>query len=156
MICSGVYPFLTIYPPFYEIITGIVLGGHVNLTYEPVGSRFEFTLRAYGLQRNTDYSLIYYADPWPGNNPGALIVSANTNWWGSLYLRGSTELNMDLPHPDDANYAPPCACDPCPGAKIWLVPSSDYNADTKAMVGWNPSEYLFEYNSITYNDTEVS
>jgi hypothetical protein len=31
MICSGVNPFLAIYPPpFYEIITGIVLGGQVT------------------------------------------------------------------------------------------------------------------------------
>jgi len=29
MICSGVYPFLAIYPPFYEIISGIVFGGQV-------------------------------------------------------------------------------------------------------------------------------
>ena len=30
MICSGVYPFLTMYPPFYEIISGIVSGGQVT------------------------------------------------------------------------------------------------------------------------------
>jgi len=30
MICSGVNPFLAIYPPFYEIISGIVQGGHVS------------------------------------------------------------------------------------------------------------------------------
>ncbi|MBM4432413.1 MAG: hypothetical protein FJ025_00215 [Chloroflexi bacterium] len=32
MICSGVNPFLAISTPFYEIITGIVPGGHVNWT----------------------------------------------------------------------------------------------------------------------------
>jgi len=31
MICSGVYPFLAIYPPLYEIITGIVFGGQVKV-----------------------------------------------------------------------------------------------------------------------------
>ncbi len=30
MICSGVYPFLTIYSPFYDIISGIVFGGQVS------------------------------------------------------------------------------------------------------------------------------
>ena len=30
MICSGVYPFLAIYTPFYDIISGIVLGGQVR------------------------------------------------------------------------------------------------------------------------------
>ena len=33
MICSGVYPFLAIYPPYCEIISGTVLGGHVMGTY---------------------------------------------------------------------------------------------------------------------------
>ena len=32
MICSGVYPFLTIYSPLYEIISGIVFGGQATLT----------------------------------------------------------------------------------------------------------------------------
>ena len=33
MICSGVYPFLAISTLFYEIITGIVSGGLVNITW---------------------------------------------------------------------------------------------------------------------------
>ncbi len=30
MICSSVYPFLTVYSPFYDIILGIVFGGHIT------------------------------------------------------------------------------------------------------------------------------
>lgn len=40
MICSDVYPFLAIYSPFYEIITGIVLGGQVTLLVTYNGTLF--------------------------------------------------------------------------------------------------------------------
>jgi len=53
-----------------------------------------------------------------------------------------------LPDPADANSPT--------GAKIWLVKSADYNSGTAAtgpMTAWNPSQYLFEYNLIKYNDT---
>ncbi len=54
---------------------------------------------------------------------------------------------MDLPDPKDANYPD--------GAKIWLVLSEDYDAAEKKMTVWNPAEYLFEYELITYDDTDV-
>ena len=53
---------------------------------------------------------------------------------------------MDLPHSDDANTD---------GAKIWLVLSSDYDATNTKMIGWDPTEYLYENNLITYDDTDV-
>lgn len=52
---------------------------------------------------------------------------------------------MDLPHSDDENYPD--------GAKIWLVPSSDYG--NTGVIGWNPAKYLFEHDLITYDDTDV-
>jgi len=39
------------------------------------------------------------------------------------------------------------------GAKVWLVLSSDVDFDDQQMIGWNPSEYLFEYDLISYEDT---
>jgi len=41
------------------------------------------------------------------------------------------------------------------GAKIWVVLSSDVNCTTDTMSGWNPIEYLFEHNLITFDDTDV-
>ncbi len=38
-----------------------------------------------------------------------------------------------------------------PGAKIWLVLSDDYDESSKMMKAWNPTEYLFEYDLITYD-----
>ena len=117
------------------------------LKYNPKGPTFNYALDGYRLKPNTAYSLIYYADPWPGNHPGALIASGSTDGDGDIHLAGSVELGMDLPHTSDANYPT--------GAKIWLVQSDQYNAATKSMTGWTPATYLFEYNLITFNDTDV-
>ena len=83
----------------------------------------------------------------PGDNPGALISSGTTDVDGNLYMAGYIELNMDLPDPTDENYPS--------GAKLWLVPSSDYDPTLNKMILWNPTEYLYEWNLIEYNDTDV-
>jgi hypothetical protein len=41
----------------------------------------------------------------------------------------------------------------CKGAKIWLVPTNNYDAGAKTLTVWNPSTYLFETDLINYNDT---
>ncbi len=108
------------------------------------GDTFDFssTLEAHGLQAGTNYSLIYYADPWPGNNPGALLGTGTSNASGDLTIANDLDLGIDLPDPADANYPG--------GAKIWLVPSSDWPFPGG---GWNPENYLFETNLIQYDDT---
>jgi hypothetical protein len=131
-------------PSTWEIIDSGTWG---KMTYNLEGPTFDFVFNGHGLTPNTDYSLIYYADPWPGDNPGALIASGMSNNGGQLHLAGSVELNMDLPGPADANYPD--------GAKIWLVPSSDYDATANKMIKWNPTQYLYEHNLITYDDTDI-
>lgn len=125
------------------------------LEYDNEGSEFCYDFDGYDLEIVEDYSLIYYADPWPGDKPGALIDSVITDGDGEINMMGCVDLGMDLPHPDDYNYTSPCAGDPCPGAKIWLVLSSDYDAGNHKMIGWDPTEYLFEGNTILYDDTDV-
>jgi len=117
------------------------------LNFMPKGPEFFYGLEAHGLEANTAYSLIYYADLYPGNHPGALIAQGTSDVSGELAIAGSVDLNMDLPHPSDANYPG--------GAKVWLVPSNRYDAATKSIIGWNPAEYLFETRTIQYDDTEV-
>ena len=117
------------------------------LKYAPSGSTFDFEFDGHRLQANTSYSLIYYADGWPGNHPGALIATGTSNSNGDLPLSGTDDLGMDLPDPADANYPT--------GAKIWLVPSSNYNSSTKSMTAFNPSSYLFENNWVVYDDIDV-
>ena len=121
------------------------LGG---LVYNLAGPQFEYSFLAHGLNPGITYSLIYYADPWPGSNPGALITSGMSDGTGGLALSGSVELNMNLPDPADANYS-------SYRAKIWLVPSNRYNATPRSITGWYPAEFLFELNGITYDDTDI-
>jgi hypothetical protein len=123
-------------------------GAWGKLKYNLEGPTFDFVFNGHGLDIGTNYTLIYYADPWPGNNPGAYIASGTANDEGDLHLVGSMELGMDLPHPDDANYPD--------DAKVRLVLSDDYDGVTCQMTGWNPTEYLFEYDLISYNDTDIS
>jgi hypothetical protein len=40
------------------------------------------------------------------------------------------------------------------GAKIWLIKTSDVDCDMACMIGWDPTEYLFEYDLINFDDTD--
>ena len=141
-----------------------------TLTYELAASTFNYEFEASGLTEDKDYSLIYYADKqdrfedWGGDNPGALIATAQTNDEGKISIEGSTNLGMDLPHKNDwngtseANYCDVANgfddYDLCRGAKVWLVPSNRYDVSSKKLMGWNPEEYLFETDLITYDDID--
>lgn len=122
---------------------------YADLTWAGDGDTFNYTLTAQGLAAGTSYSLIYYADGWPGNNPGAFIGSATTDGSGAFVLADNVDLGVDLPTLPDGNFSN--------GAKIWLVLSADYNSgslSTGPMTAWNPDSYLFEGNVyIHYNDT---
>ena len=121
-----------------------------TLVFETVAEEFEYELEVSSLSVSTEYDLIYYADPWTGNNPGALIATVTTDEFGAVLSSGSIELSIDLPAAGDDNLGE--------GAKIWLVPSADY--DGGEMVAWNPGTYLFERNLVTYidgsGDTELT
>jgi len=114
------------------------------------GDTFDFstTLNAHGLQPRTSYSLVYAPDPWPQGLPGGqntVLGSDTSTASGDLTISANTDLEYDLPHPDDANYPT--------GAKIWLVLSSHH--DGMKMINWDQSKYLFEYNFVKYNDTNA-
>ena len=113
------------------------------LEFNKCGTPFAFNLTAQGLTPGTDYSLIYYADGWPGNNPGGLIWSGMTDVDGKINTSGSKDLGINLPDPADANHPV--------GAKIWLIPSSAYNAGTNSVTAWPYTQmWLFEHNLINY------
>lgn len=138
-----------------------------KLFYNDAGDEFEYIFCGCGLDIDTDYSLIYYADfinryvDWGGNNPGALIAEMTTDGCGSVFKAGSVELDMDLPSCPDANIAihdysgAPDFYAHAHGAKIWLVPSDCYDAGAKKVDIWSPDDFLFETDLITYDDTDV-
>ena len=121
-------------------------GAKGTLTFNTASDTFTGNFSATGLNNTTSYDLIYYADPWPGSNPGALIATFTTDGSGDiLAINIDINLGMDLPQSSDANYPA--------GAKIQLVLSNDYDSTNKKLTAWNPSEYLFEMNLISYEDT---
>jgi len=126
-----------------------------TLTYNLTSPTFDYSLVGKAPLVNTDYCLIYYADPWPGE--GVLIGcgrTADTN--RTISFSGSVDLGIDLP--DGGTYADKNHPE---GAKIWLVSKSDYSNTSSTpgasgqMTAWNPDDYLFETGLITYDDTDI-
>lgn len=129
-------------PDTWEIVED---GAWGKMKYNLAGSTFDFVFNGHGLELGNEYTLIYYPDPWPGNN---LICfgQGTANEDGDVHIAGSVELDTDLPIEGDDNYPD--------GAKIWLVLSSDVDCENQHMIGWHPTEYLFEHNLITFDDTD--
>lgn len=126
-------------------------GTYGVLEFNKSGATFDYKLEAYGLVASTEYSLIYYADGWPGNHPGALIGTHTTDASGKISsVSGTNNINTDIPNIADANYS-------LGGGKIWLIPSSAYNSGTNSVTVWPfTDKWLFESNLIKYDDTDAT
>ncbi|HSB07059.1 MAG TPA: hypothetical protein VLK23_17920 [Thermodesulfobacteriota bacterium] len=132
-------------------------GAWGKMTYPLEGPTFKFVFNGHGLEPKTDYTLIYYPDPWPGT--GLICLgSATSNGGGNVHIMGSPDTGSlptyeDLNNPDADGHTECVDTSTCiEGAKIWLVLSSDVDCDSTstAMTGWNPTEYLFEDVGIVY------
>jgi len=143
-------------------------GKQGTLEYDSSADLFWYNFSATGLTASIGYSLIYYADTedrfvdWGGDNPGALIATFTTDGSGNITpTAGSVNLNMDLPCSPDANAyfydytASPDFYDHATGAKIWLVPTSAYDAGQRKVTAWTPGAFLFETDLIWYDDTNA-
>jgi len=129
-------------PATWEIVED---GAWGKMKYNLAGPEFEFVFNGHGLENGSDYTLIYYPDPWPGNNLTCL-GTGTADEYGDVHIKESVNTG-DLPAEDDKNYPD--------GAKTWLVLSDDVDCENAQMTGWNPTEYLFEYDLITFDDTDV-
>jgi len=118
-----------------------------TLVFETMKTTFDYEFDATGLVADTDYSLIYYADPWAGDNPGAFIGTFTADGTGTISTTGSVDLGMNLPSEPDENYLD--------GAKIWLVLACDYDINTQEMIAWNMDAYLFEHELVAYSDCNL-
>jgi len=124
-------------------------GAWGKMKYNLSGPTFDFVFNGHGLESGENYTLIYYPDkdenPWPRTDI-IFLGNGTANNGGNIHIACSVELNTDLPN---------SGTDINDGAKIWLVLSTDLDFETNTMHGWNPSEYLFEHNLITFDDTDV-
>ncbi|UCB59295.1 MAG: hypothetical protein JSV67_03095 [Thermoplasmatales archaeon] len=128
-------------PETWEIIEN---GSRGKMKYVIMGPTFSFVFNAHKLEPDSNYTLIYYPDPWPGENL-ICLGDAITNEDGNINIKGSV-LTGDLPNETiDLNYPN--------GSKIWLVLTEDVDCENQKMIGWNPTEYLFEHNLIRYIQT---
>jgi hypothetical protein len=125
-----------------------------QLNYSLWGDTFKFSFEGKKLESKSDYTLIYYPDPWPGS--GLICLGSGiSNRAGNIAIHGRIETGTSLPASWDANYKPIFPSGAV-GAKIWLVLSKDVDCDGTPpdvkpyMVGWNPGAYLFEYNLIVF------
>jgi len=119
-------------PETWEIVDG---GSWGKITFLP--NREKFVFNGHRLEADDYYDFINYApstdwtedpypNPWPGED-SVNISSGRANKGGNVHLRGTWS----------ASYI----------GKMWLVPSEDFS-EGSGMVGWNPTEYLFEYDLI--------
>jgi len=109
-----------------------------QLVFKSPYSTFDYDLTVQGLQTSTDYSLIYCAGgDWPCTG-GIRIAQFTTDGSGNQTINnGSIDLQTDL-H----------------SAKIWVILSDDWDDTNQQMAGWHPTEYLFEWNLIDYEDSD--
>ena len=103
----------------------------------------KFVCNAHGLTPETDYVLICYQDSWPGIG-SLLLGSGTTDQEGNVHIKGTIDYE-DLP-----SYTWEIDGKDVEGSKIWLVLAGDFELDVDSdekgmMVGWAPSEYLFEF-----------
>jgi len=105
-------------PTTWEAIDG---GARGRMTFDSDS----FVFNGHGLEAGMDYTLIRYQDPWSGSP--VCLASGTTNNGGNINLAGAMQDG---------------------GPKVWLVFSADVDCDNAVMTGWNPTEYLFEYNLI--------
>jgi len=127
-------------PETWEIIE---YGAWGKMKYNVSGPEFVFQFIGHRLEPGLSYSLIYYPDPWPGNGL-ILLGEAIADKGGKIKIKNSL-ITCSLPIEIDDNHPD--------GAKIWLVLSEDIDLRMQCMVDWNPIEYLFENNLITFQDT---
>jgi hypothetical protein len=116
-------------------------GANGTIVYSSVGSPFTFT--ATGLPANTAYTLISYAEPYPGTGSVVLGTGA-TNGAGGITITGASLPALVYNIYSSGEYAGQT------GAKIWLVPTAGLNSG--ALAGWAPTTYLFETRLIQSNE----
>jgi len=110
-------------------------GSWAKITY--LQHRDKYIINAHRLDPDDEYALINYApntdwnetpdhNPWPGED-SVEIESGTPNEGGNLHLKGTWS----------EGYI----------GKLWLVLSGDFT-EGSGMIGWNPSDYLFEYDLV--------
>lgn len=112
------------------------------------------------MSANTNYSLVFYSrtnvgtwnpDTVWGNQSTSLINNGTTDGSGNLMLTGTFDFSsygQGLENINDGNDYNGLV----KGAKVWLVPSVDYNSTQSIVTNWNPTNFLFETDLVSCTD----
>ncbi len=100
-----------------------------KMTYRIMAPAFRFVFNGHKLQPGVAYTLIYYPDPWPGNNLTCL-GSGIADQYGDVHIAGSIRTDSLALSSDVDCVGPP-----------------------PHIIGWNPTQYLFEHNLIVFTQT---
>ena len=113
-------------------------GAWGKLTYNKGTGKFVFN--GHSLDAGVEYSLINFArdTEWPAHIN--VLGTGTANGGGNVHISG----NYDY---DTLEYDETPGTGSTDGYKIWLVLSSDIDTNGD-LAGWNPGEYLFEYELI--------
>jgi len=132
------------------------------LTFDTVNPTFAYELDATALPAN-QYSLIYYPDKNAAKDWNAENIVVIDTFEGNSIVSGDVDLGINLPNTGDYNINPsPNYCnnnngfdayDHCRGGKIWIVLTEDITG--KKLNKWNPANWLFETDLITYSDCDL-
>ncbi len=121
-------------------------GAWGKMRYTVIGPTFKFVFNGHRLVPGAAYTLLYLPEPLPGQ--GLICLGSGTaNRGGNVHIMNMQDGvdTCDLPAEFDANYPD--------GALIMLVLSADVDCEN-AMIGWNPTEYLFGCDLITFYDID--
>jgi hypothetical protein len=131
-------------------------GARGKLKYTLTESTFDFHFNGHGLEPSVEgedpyvYALIYYPDPWPGT--GLIVFGSDaSDEGGNVHIKGSANIEGLLPRTDEFGEVLDENVIEYGGIKVWLVLLSDVNEvfeGENQMAGWQPTEYLFEYDLI--------
>ena len=128
--------------------TWAVIQNGAHGSFYTIENRFAFS--AQGLVKNTQYTLLSYAEPYPGTG-SKVIGTVMSDKWGRVFLNGKFS---DISSVVYNIYGPNAAGDyqNTVGAKVWLVRTSDLaiSGTTASFITWNPTNYLFERTLIDY------
>jgi hypothetical protein len=126
-------------PVTWEKVQG---GAEGQLIYNLSGSTFDFVFNGHDLDEGVDFTLINFKS-W---SVVICLGSGIADEYGDVHIADSVNTG-DLPVVADEKYPD--------GAKIWLVLTSNVDCFNKKMISWNPTEWLFENNLITFDDIDV-
>jgi len=115
--------------------------GSIKGSFEPAFSKDSVKFSVSAGLNDGNYVLISYSEPWgTKSNVIATGIVTDKKFTVSTFRYSDLQKNLicnPYPTPTNTGYSGV-------GAKLWLVPTTDFNVGTGLFTAWNPQNYLFE------------